>query len=389
MLWQRSTPHQAHHLRMAAMAAYFIAGFTISAWAPLIPYAKMRADLSEGALGTLLLCLGLGSVLIMPLTGMLTNKYGCRRIAIIFALLGSITLPLLATFNSPTALGLTLLFFGGAAGGLDVVSAIQSVMIQKTTKRQIMSQMLACYSIGCIAGPALMSLLLHFALSPVAAALCASASILILLFFFFGDLSPAESTEKKEREPFFTPPKGIVLLLASMCFVVFLVEGAIMDWGALFLVDYKEFTATHAGIGFAVFSAAIAIARLMGAWLIRIVGGEHRMMLLGCLVSCCGFVLTLFFLHGKVALLGFFLIGLGNANIIPLLFAAAGRQTVMETSMAVSAVSTLGYSGILVGPAFIGFVAHFTGLFFIFILLGIFMLAVALLSRHAAHIKST
>lgn len=367
-------------LSMATRGAYFIAGFTIAAWAPFIPYVKANSGLNEGSLGMLLLCLGLGSVIVMPLTGMLTNRFGCRAVIIVLAFLGCITLPLLIILNLPLYLGSTLLFFGAAAGGMDVAAAIQAMMVQKQTGRQIMPTMLAFYSIGCIFGPVCVSLLLSLDLQPITVALCVSGLILLVLALCQRNLAPRQSSPGQENARR-ALPKGAVLVLGCMCFTIFLVEGAILDWGALFLVDYKNFDQAFSGIGFAVFSAAIAIGRILGVWFISLVGSEKRMVLVGCIFSFCAFLLTLFVLPGKFALLGFCLIGFGNANVIPLLFSATGKQTTMPTAAAISTVSTLGYAGVLIGPAFIGFLAHFTSLFFAFTVLGAMMLLVALLSR--------
>ena len=66
--------------QMSTRIAFFIAGFSIAAWAPLVPYAKARAQLNEGTLGLLLLCLGVGSIIAMPMAGALASRYGCRRV---------------------------------------------------------------------------------------------------------------------------------------------------------------------------------------------------------------------------------------------------------------------------------------------------------------------
>ena len=376
------TSHNVRNLISSAKASYFIAGFTLTAWSPFIPYVAKRLQLDEGALGVLLLCLGLGSVLFMPLTGMLTNRFGCRKVILTLAALGCLTLPLLTIIPLPLALALVLFCFGIATGGLDVVAAVQSMLIQNRIGRQIMPTMLAFYSVGSIAGPALVVLLLSCGLPPTLVAFCAVAVVLLTLFRYQKNLlarqpkSPTQTTDKAKR---LFPPLTIIIL-GCMCFSVFLVEGGIMDWGALFLTEYKGFDLSLAGLGFALFSAAIALGRFMGAGLIRLVGGENRIVLLSCAFSFCSFLLTLFVLPKEWALVGFLLIGFGNANVIPILFSASGKQTQISTASAIAIVSSLGYSGILIGPALIGFIAHFTNLFFAFGVLGGLMVAVALLS---------
>src|SRR3989344_8667243 len=86
--------------QMSTRVAFFIAGFGIAAWAPLVPYAKARAGLDEGTLGLLLLCLGVGSILAMPIAGILATRFGCRKVATGGTLLICAALPLLATVSS-------------------------------------------------------------------------------------------------------------------------------------------------------------------------------------------------------------------------------------------------------------------------------------------------
>lgn len=377
------TSHNVRRLISSAKASYFIAGFTLTAWSPFIPYVAKQCQLDEGALGLLLLCLGLGSVLFMPMTGMLTARFGCRNVILALTALGCVGLPLLTIIPLPLVLAFVLFSFGVATGGLDVVAAVQSMIIQNKIGRQIMPAMLAFYSVGSIVGPALVVLLLSCGLPPPLVALCAVGVILLTLFRYQKNLlvrqpqkAPDESNTGKKR---FLPPASIIIL-GCMCFSVFLVEGGIMDWGALFLTEYKGFDLSLAGLGFALFSAAIALGRFMGSSLIRLMGGESRLVLLSCAFSFISFLLTLFILPQEWTLAGFLLIGFGNANVIPILFSAAGKQTQISTASAISIVSSLGYSGILIGPALIGFIAHFTSLFFAFGVLGGLMVIVALLS---------
>lgn len=381
------TSRNVRRLIIAAKASYFIAGFTLTAWAPFIPYVKEHCGFNEGELGLLLLCLGVGSVFFMPMTGMLTNRFGCRHVVITLACLGALGLPLLTLLTVPFLLGGVLFFFGVATGGLDVVAAVQSMFIQQRIGRQIMPGMLAFYSVGSIVGPAVVTLLLSCGLPPTAVAFCAVVIILAVLFRYQGDLLPrlarSTATESAQRKSFLPPWR--ILVLGCMCFSVFLVEGGMMDWGALFLSDYKAFDLSLAGLGFAIFSAAIALGRFMGAGLIHRLGGENRLVLISCLFSFASFLLTLFILPREWSLIGFFLIGFGNANVIPILFSAAGKQKSISTASALSIVSSLGYSGILIGPAFIGFIAYFTSLFFAFGLLGALMIVVALLSISVLH----
>ncbi len=110
----RSAP--ARPERVATRIVFFIAGFGMAAWAPLVPFAKARITISDGVLGLLLLCLGIGSIVAMPVAGALAPRVGCRRVIIVSALLMCLTLPLLALVSSQPLLAVALLMFGAGSG---------------------------------------------------------------------------------------------------------------------------------------------------------------------------------------------------------------------------------------------------------------------------------
>jgi MFS family permease len=188
-------------------------------------------------------------------------------------------------------------------------------------------------------------------------------------------LLPAAAAAEKES-PAFAVPHGAVIFLGIVCFIVFLAEGATLDWGALLLTTNGRFTPGQGGLGYAVFAIAMTVGRLTGDTVIRRVG-RKRVMMLGGLCAAAGFYATTLAPASKIALIGFLLIGVGASNIVPILFTAAGRQQDMPPAAAIGAVTTLGYAGILAGPALIGFVAHLSSLHVAFGGLGCAMLLVA------------
>jgi len=146
-----------------------------------------------------------------------------------------------------------------------------------------------------------------------------------------------------------------------LCFIMFLAEGAMLDWSALFLSSQRGVSATQAGLGFAIFSVAMAIGRLTGDKIVAALG-RLPVMTGGSLCAACGLLLAISLDNAYLSMLGFMLVGLGASNVVPLLFSAAGSQKSMSASMAIAAMTTIGYAGILAGPALIGFVAQWTSL---------------------------
>ncbi len=181
----------------------------------------------------------------------------------------------------------------------------------------------------------------------------------------------------------FALPRGIVLLLAGLAAVTFLVEGAILDWGALLLTGMGLVGLAQGGVGYMIFSVAMTAGRLAGDRAVRRLG-ETRILCWGGLLTAAGFAVVLTVPVAGIALAGFALVGLGASNIVPVLFSAAGRQTTMPAPLAIAAVTTTGYAGILAGPAGIGLVSQRIGLPGAFWMLAGLMILVTLASRRAA-----
>jgi predicted MFS family arabinose efflux permease len=339
-------------------AAFFVAGFGIAAWAPLVPYAKQRLGADEATLGMLLLCLGAGSLITMPISGALATRFGCRRVIWTASLCSCASLSALAWAPTPFALAAALLVFGAGIGGIDVTANIQAVIVEQAAGKPMMSGFHGLFSGGGIAGAAAVSGLLEAGASPLLATLAVDAAILVLLLAFGRHLLPYGAVGDSA---FFALPRGIVLLIGGLCFITFLAEGAMLDWSAVFLTSLRAVEPAHAGAGYAAFSIAMTGGRLLGDRVVHALGGP-TVLLAGGLAAAAGLALTVIVPSWAAAFLGFALVGLGASNIVPVLYSALGRQQVMPANLAVSAVTTLGYLGILAGPALIGFVAQATSL---------------------------
>ncbi|TFW17059.1 MFS transporter [Duganella callida] len=368
--------------RLSTRLAFLASGLAMSAWAPLVPFAKQRLSLGEAELGLLLLCLGAGSLLAMPVTGLLTARYGCRSVILISGALTALILPGLAFAPTPPALAVTLLAFGAAMGTLDVSMNVQAVIVERESGGALMSGFHGLFSVGGFIGAGLMALMLWAGLSPLASAGGIAVLVAACLVFCAPDLL-AEPDVQKGGGPLFVMLHGAVIFIGVLCFLCFLAEGAILDWSALLLTAEQGLDTSRAGLGYAAFAIAMTVGRLTGDRVVRKLGGK-RVLLLGGLCGACGFFGAVLAPSAPLALLGFVLIGLGASNIVPILFTAAGNQHAMPASLAIAAVTTLGYAGILAGPAMIGFVAHAVSLNLAFAGLGCAMLVIAASARLGA-----
>ncbi|MDI3273768.1 MFS transporter [Pseudomonas sp. AL03] len=360
--------------QMSTRIAFFIAGLGIAAWAPLVPYAKARAELDEGTLGLLLLCLGVGSILAMPMAGMLATRFGCRRVVSAGVLLICAALPLLATVSTIPALIVALFMFGAGLGTVDSTVNLQAVIVERASGKTMMSGFHGLFSLGGIVGAAGVSALLGFGVSPLGATLVVIVMLLIALFKAAPHLLPYGS---ESSGPAFAVPHGIVLFIGGMCFIVFLAEGAALDWSAVFLAQERGIDTAYAGLGYAAFALTMTVGRLTGDVIVRRLGAT-RVIVFGGLTAATGLFVATFAPSWEAALVGYALLGVGCSNIVPVLYTAVGKQTVMPESIAVPAITTLGYAGILAGPALIGFIAHGSSLSFAFGLMAVLLVAVAI-----------
>ena len=180
--------------------------------------------------------------------------------------------------------------------------------------------------------------------------------------------------------PAFAVPHGVVLFIGLLCLVVFLAEGSMLDWSAVFLTADKQIDEAYAGLGYAAFALTMTVGRLLGDTIVSRLGAR-RVIVLGGLFAAAGLVLATLAASWQVALVGYGLVGIGCSNIVPVLYTAVGKQTLMPMSIAVPAITTLGYAGILAGPAAIGFIAHASSLSTAFLLIATLLVAVAISGR--------
>ena len=360
-------------------ALFFIGGFGAASWAPLIPLLRERLAIGEDVLGMMLLCIGIGSLLTMPLSGAAAVRFGCRKTLSVASTFFALILLVLCLVDSMVLTAISLLVFGAMMGCIDVVVNIQAVLVEKASKRRLMSGMHALWSVGGFVGAGLFGVWVGtLGLTPFVSTCIAVGIMLLTLAFFARHLLPFGG---EGGGAMVAVPKGIVTFVGVVACIAFLVEGAVMDWSGVFLTTVKGLDMSLAGTGFTVFSAAMLIMRLLGDAAVQKLG-QKPVVLGGSLLAFLGFLLVIFAPSQLLLYAGFFAIGIGSANVVPVFFSLLGKQKDMPISMAVPAVSTLGYLGILMGPAAIGFLAHQTSLYAAFGLLAFLVALQALIAAY-------
>lgn len=361
--------------RRATFLVFLVIGIGIAGWAPLIPFDKSRLALSDEALGATILAFGLGSIAGLPLAGFLIQRLGAARLCLVAGLIFSLALPLLALAPSAPILAATLAVFGAGFGSTDVGMNAAAAELEQQAGRPLMSGFHAGYSFGALLGAGAASGLLALFLPPFAMAVILSGACVCLLLAAWRHL-PAAQAEPSGL----ALPHGRLLLLGLLAFIAFLAEGAILDWAAVLLRFHRGASPATAGLGFAAFSFAMAIGRFTGDAIVARLSGPV-VLAAGSLLALAGFQLAAFLPSIPVIIAACALIGIGLANIVPVLFTAAAQTTGLPPSLAIAAAVTPGYAGMLAGPGLIGFAAQAVGLPLAFGATGILLLLPALCAR--------
>ena len=365
----------------ATRMIFFVAGLGMASWAPLIPFVKNRLNADDATLGLLLFCIAAGAMLMMPFTGRLIARFSYRLIILCCCIALALILPLLLIGTSLGVLAVLLLCFGAANGILDVTMNAQAIVVEQASGEARMSGFHGFYSLGSIAGAGGVSMLLGANLPPIMAAALVAAGVLLLALIAFPQLLRRRHAHRAQQQGVLQALcHRVVLIVAVLCFFIFLIEGAMLDWSAIFMATERGMALHHAGFGFAIYSIAVAIGRLYGDRIINRIGGT-KVLTGGGLLAAGALSVLLVSTSVPLALGAIFFIGLGLANIIPLLFTTAGNQPELSADVAIPAVTLVGYSGLLAGPALIGFSAHWVGLSATFVAGVFILLAVALSAR--------
>jgi predicted MFS family arabinose efflux permease len=368
--------------RQATRLIFLVSGVAMSAWAPMVPFVKARLGLDDAQLGAVLLAFGGGSMLSMPFVGWLAHRLGNRRVIMTAGLLMCLALPMLARVASVAMLVSALLYFGIMLGAMNVAMNAYAVEVERRSGSRLMSGFHGLFSVGGLVGAALLSGLLALGLAlpgaAIAIAIVLASTVLWLRDGLRSDASSARvDIAQKSR---LAMPHARAWLLGLMCFASFMAEGSMLDWSAVFLRDVRGIAPTSAGFGYACFSVAMAAGRLSGDWLVARHGPAWAVRT-GAGLAAVGFLLVACVPLTAAALLGFVLIGLGASNIVPVMFSAAGRLAGTPPAVAIATATTLGYIGLLSGPALIGFVAHASSLSVAFMAVAGLLVVVGLSAR--------
>lgn len=370
--------HKFRTPRMAVASLFFLNGAFFGAWAARIPSIKQSFAFEPDTLGLLLLLLAGGAIVSFPIAGKLSDRIGAARVSRRIGWAYALAFVCIGIAPNVWLLGGAVFLFGATHGGMDVAMNAWGAEVERQMGRPIMSSLHAVFSVGAGCGAG-------FGALAAAAGLGVSLHFIVFAFFLAiacGWLAQVPWASKKagheNRSRIFSIPKGALLLIGIVAFCSSLGEGAMADWSAVFLVDVTGASEGEAAIGYTVFSVAMVMMRLSGGCIISLLGEVTSARLSGS-IAAVGTFLAIFGGSLAIALVGFSLMGIGFALIMPLAFSRAANDPDENPGAAVAGVATLGYGGMLLGPPVIGFIAKFASFPVAFSLIAALSIAVVAL----------
>ena len=343
----------------AVSAIFFIFGLNMGTWAPHIPFAKERLNASPGLFGATLLCMAVGGISCMPAISWLINRTGSAPVIVVSAGLSLAFLPLPFIAPSLPLFAAALFLFGGAMGALDVSMNSHGLIVEDKLGKPVMSSFHAIFSFAGLFG-GLVSAVLISQVNETYRSLLSSLGGLLLLVWAASKLFPADVDKGRSQSPLAWPTRATVGL-GFLCFLALLIEGATIDWSGIYLRETFASSGTVTAFNFAAYSAGMAISRLLGDRA-RLRWGPVVLARWSACASAFLLALALTAPNATIALVAFALSGVTLGPIAPLLFAGGGRAEPLHPSRGISAVTTLGYLGIVAGPPLVGAIAEVSSL---------------------------
>lgn len=349
-------------LRTAVCALFALDGFVFGSWAARVPGVSAQVGADHTALGFALLCLSLGALACMQLTGALAARLGAGLVASLAAVALCVGAVLPGLASSVPQLCAALLAFGAVTGMVNVAANSVGVQVEARAGRPLLSGMHAAFSVGGLGGALLgalaatsLDVLPHFVVVAGSGLLVTAWVVPVLVG---ADADPAVAREPMEQRTPAARPTAALVVLGAIAGATAYGEGALTDWGALHLQEDLAATPALGAAGYAGFALTMALGRFAGGALVTWLG-ERRLLVGGSLLAAVGAVVVVTTSSVPVALAGFGVVGLGLANVFPLAIARAGA---LGGASGIALSTTVGYTGLLGGPPVIGFLATHAGL---------------------------
>lgn len=351
--------------RVRCCAFFLAAGVGIGAWASSLPLVSTKLEIDKGGLGFLLLGFAAGAIVLMVTIGRFMDRLQSDKLSLAGCLVFGVCILSVPMVNDVIAAALLILIAGAGFGTLDVSMNTEASHLERETKRHLMSSFHAVFSVGALLGALLVGRIVSVG-GGLNICLGMAGSIVILLALGSRLIAGGQSFDHHAGHSLSNVLKqrrlsrqqlAMVLMFGAIAFLSMLAEGGVMDWIAIYLVTELGAPESVGAYAFGTFAATMALGRFTGDMATRRIG-HTDVIRIGSLVCAVSVLAMLVSGSVGITMIALALCGFGVANLVPAVFAAAGHLGRDAAGRAMSIVTTMGYSGLLLGPALLGFVAE-------------------------------
>lgn len=333
---------------------FFLSGFCFTSWTSRIPTIKTAFDLNEAELGTILLCMPISSLLGLPLSGWLVSRYDSRVpmtwgfIALAISIVG------VGLAHSTLLLVLAISLIAFSFRILNISLNTQAIQLQKLYDKKINGAFHGLWSTGGIAGLLVSTFLVAMDV-PMSLHLAGVALITLAATFYGREFVLRNDRATSGNRLVLGKPDPYIVYLGLLVFFAAICEGGMFDWSGVF---FKEVVGVEVFTwGYLFFMICMALSRFATDKIVDSIG-MARTYIYSSVLIFAGILLAVFFPSFYPSLLGFGLVGLGTAAVVPMTFTLAGQSKKYSPGMVISIIATYSIAGLLIGPPLIGYLAH-------------------------------
>tara|TARA_Y100000590_G_scaffold109785_3_gene125172 strand:+ start:5920 stop:7068 length:1149 start_codon:yes stop_codon:yes gene_type:complete len=359
---------------ISCRALFFIIAFYIGLWTIRIPTIKDQLLTNYVGIGYIFASFAFGSILIMACSNYIIKKFSSKKVLLIAGIVQGILWLVVPYVSSLNFFIILAFIFGWYYGIHEVAMNLQASNIEKRENKSMMSGFHAFFSLGILLGSFFTSIMLELQLSFILNVSIYIAILLPLNIFFVSALKEDidDDSEGKSNIFFFWPL--LIFLLVILTIVDSLCEGGVDAWAALYMRDAIGVDGFQIGIATIFFNLFMVIGRLMGD-LIRDKLGVYRFLISLISLSVIGLIIIFNYNSILSSVIGFSILGFGISSIVPLAYSLAGKVKGIDSAVGISIISIAAYGVFMIAPLFMGFIANYFGIKFVFTpMIGLFLL---------------
>lgn len=324
---------------------------------------ELRAILgaTHSDLGSLLFAMACGAVIAMPFTGGLTVRLGSKKICQLTGIVLCCATMVIALQANLYFEALIFFVIGLATGAMDVAMNEQAVLVERASKKPIMSSFHAFWSLGMAVGAGSGAWFSKLGI-PLPGHILLIGVLAMTSFLIASSRLIKVNAEPSQNHPStFIIPSKVIVPLGFIAFCSMLSEGAMIDWSAIYVNEVVGSSLTLSAVSFGVFGFAMTVGRFLGDYL-SFKLGKKKLLVTDAILALVGLSMFLLFPTVPITTIGLFLVGFGLSTVVPIIYSTAGNTPGVAPGVGIAMATTIGYSGFFIGPPAIGYVGDHYGL---------------------------